>query len=903
MASTSRRIEALFRASLDLPPAEREAFLRDQCGDDQAMFDEVVSLLAADGRAGTRRNRLDVENLNETASLPHHTSDGLSFRPGDTVGRYEILEELGKGGFAVVYLARQEQPVRRRVALKILKPGMDTKEVLARFEAERQALALMDHPNIAKVFDAGATEQGRPYFAMEYIDGKRITSHCDEHRLSIEERLALFLQLCEAIQHAHLKAVIHRDLKPSNVLVCMTDDRPAPKVIDFGVAKAVEQKLTPDTIYTQRGALIGTPAYMSPEQVRKDGTGIDTRVDVYALGVILFQLLAGKLPFDVARSEASELSELLRAIREDEPPRPSTQIKPETAESAQTAHHRRTEAQPLRRALSGDLDWITLKALAKDRDRRYGAPKELAEDIQRYLRHEPVLARPPSAAYRARKFVRRHLGAIAAASATVLFLMVFAVTMAVQAARERRAREELAQVVDFQADRLREIDPVLVGLRVRRELFSEAQAAMGRAGLDEATVEQRTSTLEQLLAGSNFTSLALKVLDESIFETAVAAVNARFEDQPLVKARLLQSLAEEMREAGLLESATAPQEAAGALRRRVLGEDHPDTLESLNSMGNLLRAQGKLAEAENALRTALAGRRRALGDAHPDTLMSLDDQGSMLFSQGKFPDARSRFREALAGRRQVLGDDHPSTLQSLTNIAACLAEEGKLAEAEQYYREALAGHRRVLGDDHPGTLTLISNMASLLRFQGKAIQAEPFIREALAGRRRLLGDNHPNTLISIINMGGWLLLHGRLGEAEPYLREATERARLLLGEAHPYAVISSGHLGRLLNAQKRYPEAEQLLRDNVSNRALALGKDHWRTAEARTLLGEALVGLERYPEAETYLLEGYAGLDASLPGGRRVEGLARAAERLESLYTAWGKPEKAAEWRAKHPKK
>ncbi len=898
MTNTLDRIEALFEAALSQPPEERKAFLREHCGDDETLFDEVVSLLAADARAGTNIDRPIFYSSTDTPS----GFAGLSFEPGDRVGRYEILEQLGEGGFAVVYLAQQSEPVRRRVALKILKPGMDTKEVLARFEAERQALAMMDHPHIAKVFDAGATEQGRPYFAMEYVDGTPITDYCDEYRLSIKDRLMLFIQLCEAVQHAHTKAIIHRDLKPSNVLVCGTDERSSPKVIDFGVAKAIEQKLTPDTIYTQRGALIGTPAYMSPEQVGDDHLDIDTRVDVYALGVILFQLLVGKLPFSRSRSEESEVSELLRAIREDEPPRPSALVVPEAQGAMETARRRRTEAPALRREVSGDLDWITLMALAKERDRRYDSPKRLAEDIDRYLTDQPVLARPPSVAYRTGKFVRRHMGAVIATVASVLFLTIFAITMAVQADRERRARAELAQVVEFQADRLSAIDVQRMGVRMRRALLAEVQTATRRTGLTAPALDQRMSAFERQLAGTNFTNLALRTLDENIFATAIEAAEKRFTDQPLVKARLLQSLADEMRKAGLLEKASPPQAEALTIRRHLLSANHPDILSSINSMGLLLQDQGKLVEAERYLREALEGRRRVLGDQHRDTLASLDAVGNLLFVQGELAEAETYFRTALDGRRRLQGSDHPDTLTTLNDLGTTAMMQGRLDEAERLFRQALAGRRRVLGSEHLGTLSSLSTMGYLFMTQDKPAEAERFYSEALAGRRRILGDDHPATLTMSANLAFVLMKQGKLAEAESHYRIAVEGVRRVLGAEHQATLTFSGNMGALLTQQKRYSEAESVLRENVEGRAKFYGENHWKTADARSLLGEALTGLGRYEEAETSLLEGYAGLAASsLPAGRRKRKLGLAAERLEVLYSTWGEPEQAAEWRAKRP--
>ena len=353
----------------------------------------------------------------------------------ERVGPYRILERLGEGGMGVVYLAEQTRPVRRKVALKVIKQGMDTKQVVARFEAERQALAMMDHASVAKVFDAGTTPHGRPYFVMEYVKGVPITEHCDRHRLSNRERLDLFMQVCEGVQHAHQKAIIHRDLKPSNVLVSEQDGKRLPKIIDFGVAKATAQKLTEKTMFTELGVLIGTPEYMSPEQAELTGEDVDTRTDVYSLGVILYELLVGALPFDSKDLRSGGYEGIRKKIREEEPHKPSKRLSTLGDKSTESATCRRVDLPTLQRQLRGDLDWITMRALEKDRSRRYGSPMEFAADIERYLKHEPVLASPPSAIYRTRKFVRRHRAGVAVVATGLLVLVAFAATMTVQARR------------------------------------------------------------------------------------------------------------------------------------------------------------------------------------------------------------------------------------------------------------------------------------------------------------------------------------------------------------------------------------------------------------------------------------------------------------------------------------
>ncbi len=359
------------------------------------------------------------------------------------IDNYRILQKVGEGGMGEVYEAEQEKPVRRRVALKIIKHGMDTKQVVARFEAERQALAMMDHPSVAKVFEAGATPRGRPYFVMEFVRGVPITEHCDRQKLSVRERLELFLQVCEGVQHAHQNAIIHRDLKPSNVLVSIQDGRAVPKIIDFGVAKATTQKLTEKTRFTELGVLIGTPEYMSPEQAEGTGQSVDTRTDVYSLGVMLYELLVGALPFDPRELRSGGYEGIRKKIREEEPPRPSARLSTLGDASTESARSRRVDLSSLQRQLRGDLDWITMRALEKDRTRRYGSPSELAADISRFLSDEPVLASPPSAAYRAGKFVRRHRLRVGVAAAGVLVLVAFAGTMAVQAGRIARERDKV----------------------------------------------------------------------------------------------------------------------------------------------------------------------------------------------------------------------------------------------------------------------------------------------------------------------------------------------------------------------------------------------------------------------------------------------------------------------------
>jgi len=453
MNTPSEREAAIFGAACRLPASKRGAYLDECCAGDALMRQRVAELLDANEAAGAFLKELALDPMDEAAPQGPSGTVRIAFRPseqpGDKIGRYKLLENVGEGGCGVVYVAEQTEPVRRRVALKVIKLGMDTKQVIARFEAERQALAMMDHPNIAKVFDAGATETGRPYFVMELVRGIRITDYCDQNQLTTKERLELFIKVCQAIQHAHQKGIIHRDIKPSNILVTLHDGVPVPKVIDFGIAKATEGRLTDATVYTQLHQFIGTPAYMSPEQAEMSGLDIDTRSDIYSLGVLLYELLAGSTPFDAEELVASGIEEMRKTIREKEPVRPSTRFATlKGEESTTTAKRRSTDTSKLMHQLKGDLDWIVMKCLEKDRTRRYDTANGLAMDLKRHLDSEPVAARPPSGAYRVRKFVRRNkvmVTASAIVTGTLLLGIVASTWQAIRATRAERTQTHLRE--------------------------------------------------------------------------------------------------------------------------------------------------------------------------------------------------------------------------------------------------------------------------------------------------------------------------------------------------------------------------------------------------------------------------------------------------------------------------
>ena len=545
--------------------------------------------------------------------------------------------------------------------MKLIKWGMDTKEVVARFESERQALALMNHPSIASVYDAGASEQGRPYFAMEFVRGEPITTYCDRHRLPVGERLEFFTQVCEGVQHAHQKGIIHRDIKPSNILVTIRDDKPVPKIIDFGVAKAISQRLTERTVYTELGELIGTPEYMSPEQAEMSGLDIDTRSDVYSLGVVLYELLVGTQPLDSTKRVGFD--EMRKRIREEEPSRPSTRLRSLGDSSTVAAWDRRMEIPTLERLLRGDLDWITMKALEKDRTRRYSSPSELAADLGRHLRHEPVVAGPPSTWYRTGKFIRRHRLGVAVGLALVGVLATVAVLMTVQAARIARERDRAEQ----EAVKAKAVNAFM-------------QETLGSANPYEGVGREVT---------------VLEVLKE-----AEKKIDDAFASQREIQAAVQSTIGMTYRQLGHYEEAEPLLRSALEIRKSVLGPTHPDVAESLIEMANLLQDEGDYEGAEPLYREALAMGHKFSEDTA--TATRLNNLAILLKDQGDYKGAEPLYREALAMDRKLLGAEHPSVADKLNNLANLLSDKGDYEAAEPLYREALAIHRRALGEEHPG---------------------------------------------------------------------------------------------------------------------------------------------------------------------------------------------------------
>ena len=897
-------VRRLFDLALETPAQDRDSVLEQACAGDEGLKARILAMV----RASEDDQFLGDPTVDAPPPLPAPSDRSVPREAvGQTIGRYKLLEEIGEGGFGSVWAAEQREPVKRRVALKLVKLGMDTQQVIARFEAERQALAMMDHPNIAKVLDAGATDTGRPFFVMELVRGVPILDYCDTEKLDTKTRLILFAQVCQAIQHAHQKGIIHRDIKPSNVLITLHDGVPVPKVIDFGIAKATSQKLTDKTIYTQHRQMVGTPLYMSPEQAEMSGLDIDTRSDIYSLGVLLYEMLTGTTPFTSEQLSDAGLEGMMRLIREVKPHKPSTRLSSLGATATRTAEQRRADIRKLGLLLKGDLDWIVMKCLEKDRTRRYETASGLAADISRHLSDEPVLASPPSTSYRFRKFVRRNRGQVIATS-IVLFALLLGIagtsTGLLWALSEKERAElaeadaearagELEKVATFQSKQLSSIHPHLMGADLRRAL------------LEEVPEEDRVQ-LETLLKTINLTDIALDLLEGNLFEQTIDAIETQFSNQPLVRARLLQTIAATLRDLGLLELAQKPQDQALEIRRReygdqhertldtlghlvvlqmhrqdleaaersarellessqsVLGDEHPMTVNALGRVGTILSQLGKDSEAETYMRQAMAGARQAFGESHERYLRALSELGTLLLRKGKFEEAGTHLRSSLEGHRDIHGSDHTATLDAMNQMGQWFASQGKDQEAKPYYLEVLSSRRRMLGDDHPMTLAVMANLGGLLARQSEYEQSEQYLTEALEGYRRVFGEDNQFTLGCINTLGFLFWRQHRDSEAEPHFRAALAGNRRVFGDSHPSTLLTLNNLGSLFLQQQRYEDAEPFALEAWQGAQRVMGKTHPHTLIFMTNWGKVLRGLGRLDEAESCLCQAAEGLKGAL---------------------------------------
>ena len=826
MTPESPSSRSLFADALELAVVDRDAFLDAECGGDAALRAEVAELLSAHDSAGVfLAGRESTPGAADTFSVAPatrawpDTSAGAGAVHADRTGtviaeRYKLVEPIGEGGMGTVWMAQQTEPVRRLVALKLVKDGMDTRQVLARFEAERQALAIMDHPNIARVLDAGATATGRPFFVMEMVKGVPITQFCDDRKLTARERLALFVPVCQAIQHAHQKGVIHRDVKPSNVLVALYDDRPVPKVIDFGVAKAVGQPLTDLTLHTGYGSIVGTPQYMAPEQATFNNLDVDTRADVYALGALLYELLAGSPPFGAGELRKAGLVEMLRIVREDAPPRPSSRLS-SSITLASVAACRGAEPRTLVGQLRGELDWIVMRALEKDRNRRYETANGLAKDVERYLAGERVHAVPASAGYRARTFVRRNRGPVAAAAVLVVSLVVGAIGTTVgliradvalgEAEISRIAAEAAGQRAEEQrVSALAERDAKEVA---RRKAEDESKRADERAAVARAVSDFLQQDL-LLQVDSNQQAARGQVVNPNLtvreaLDRAAARVGERFRDQPRAEAEVQLAIGQAY--SGLQQPALAAAHLARALAllSERLGPDDPETVAAATQLGmTLLYLPERRAEGTALVIGAEKATRARKGDDDLETVRAGHSVGIAHLWVGRADLALPLLERSVERTRALAGRNDPLTADAVGGLAQVYERLGRRADALDLLKDALRIKILRLTSDNPDILTAKGHLGLLYHAEKRYAEAEPLLTEVFEGRLRLLGVGHRWTWHSARELAAVLFDLGRFDEAFSYAGRAVDGSRITEGVGSGAELAALAVLDRSYNAAR-----------------------------------------------------------------------------------------------------
>lgn len=855
-----RQVMVLFDEICDLPAEDRDALLSARCANDPELRQEVESMLRHD------RTELSLFESGESknAEILEAAWAATAHRAGELpteIGGYRIIREVGQGGMGIIYEAQQDSP-KRMVALKVLKSSSFSRDMLKRFEHEAYVLGQLQHPGIANIHEAGISDslQGRrPFFAMEFIDGEPLDQHSDNHHLGTNQRLELLARVCDAVQYAHQKGVIHRDLKPSNILVVeqevdasrhshrtsssslAVDLIGQPKVLDFGIARVTDSDIQTVTVQAEVGQLIGTLGYMSPEQVAGATADLDTRCDIYALGVMLYHLVAGRRPYDLKDKSVAEAA---RIIREDDPPLLGT----------------------FDRSLRGDVETIVAKAMEKDRERRYQSAAELATDIRRYLTDQPIEARPASTYYQVSKFSKRNKGLVAGLAATLVMLVVALIGTSYglwQASTQRdkalfaqaeaeSSNQRLKKVVDFQASMLTDIDVQAIGREWTSRQRAKIIKALEKANGGTATTVE-LSTLDDLLRKANSTDLAREVLDVSLLAQSVAAVDRDFSDDPTVAAALRFSLAQVYSALGLLDAASEQFEFAHKLRSESLGKNDPETLNSLAALGNLKIRQNQYEEAIQITNQVLLNRQHILGENHPETIASMVSTGSALRRAGKYDKAEPLLRDAVDRTTTHLGVDHPQTSSASAEMGQLLKSLGKYEEAEPFFRKTLSARQHNLGSEHPKTLLAMNSLGLLLQLRGKLDEAEACYRSAWEGRKRTLGAEHISTLNSIHNMGAVAKLRGDLVSARIYLEQALEGKKRVFELGHPSVASALGQLTGLCYKEGNLAEAERHARESYTIYNNWYGAEHTRTLQAQNNIARLQLDRGEYGGAEETL--------------------------------------------------
>lgn len=871
-AGEADRVEHLFDEALEQPAAKRESWLREQCAGDEEVFHDVQSLLDAHHRASGFLGKSALQQSPELADAADPTV-------GTRIGPYRVLQRIGAGGMGSVYLAeRDDETFDRRVAIKLIRRGLDTEEILTRFDRERRVLANLDHPNIAKLIDGGSLPDGSPYFIMEYIEGKRLDEYCDDKRLTVPQRVDLFRTVCDAVAHAHRNLIVHRDLKPANILV--TPDGTV-KLLDFGVAKVLEQASAEEYEATLTVERRLTPAYASPEQVR--GDAVTTATDVYSLGVILYELLTGCRPYRV-RGDAWR--DLERAICDDAPTRPSVVVANPSTDHTSTlttgelSHLRGVDPARLRTMLSGDVEWVVLMALRKEPDRRYATVQQFADDLRRLRESIPILARPDTLAYRASRFVQRNRSGVLAAAVLLAGLLGatgVSINFALGEARARNAEaeqrqaaekerdraieaeaiaerraQELEQVAAFQAEQFERLDIEQMGQRVREATIDAAQLDARLTGANDAQLENLRTELSDQLGGVNFANVAREALDEAVFQPGLEAMELAFADQPLVRAQLLDSLGGAMSSVGLLEQAVPVLESAVELFREHAGTTSPPTLNAIDLLASTCNRLGLNDRAQELYTEALHAYEQTLGPHSQRAIATRSALGAVAQSRSDIEGADRHYSEALSLAREHLGPTHNTTLTILNNLGFLMLDMGRLLDADPVFTESLETTRQLFGPDDERTIRRIHAMGVLRDRQGRYDDAEPMIREAFNFYRSTFGDQHPDTASAMLELSRVLYNLRRLDESETFAQEALNAGRRMR-ERHHQTYRALSMLGRIAMARRNYEAAASFVREEITLRTAQFGADHPSTVTARGNLAIVLLRSGKLEEAEAEL--------------------------------------------------